>query len=418
MQRLIKDFLARYWWAILIGMAYSMMSLPNGSFFLGGVLVLGPVLISWERMRGAFTVYGTLPVSYKTLARTLWLEGAILVPLIYLVWCPAMNLLASVFTSAPLFTGQNAPISILLTTVVGMGYASVMMLLLPSFPRSGGTGAAWLLRSIAAGGFWGLLCGGMFLVPIVLKTGLERHEPWYFAALAATPIAVALSYARSARILTSVRVQATSAVYARPSYSRSRLRFWFQFWVPQVLMILSLLLLSATISIVMALLRHEGKPFEMMLGGLTFFMVLIATMFSAVWFNSLRSLRALPMTPARLTLFLLAIPAATVAIATVFVTVLCMGSGAPGMVWQCLRAASVALGFGFAGCIAITRFGQKAMVPVVMALMLSSMVFSLRPQRLALFSLIVSIAMYVVLKMLIKSSSEVYHQKPFGRYPR
>lgn len=407
MKRIFTDFLSRYRWGLIAGLAYSGIPFPGGSF-VGFMFVLGPVLISWERTRGAFTVYRTLPVPRQTLERTLWFMGVMLFPLMYLLWCPAVNLIASAFTSAPLFTGQNAPISIVLTSFMGMGYAALMMLLLPFLPRPGDTNTAWQLRSILGGGLWGLFCGGFFFITQALVTGLEQQEPWYFAALAATPVVLALSYVRSNRVFIAGPVAARRKVEVRPSYSGSRLGFWLAFWAQQVSALLTLLFLVAGMSLVMVLFRY---PFGMLLGGGIFLMIFAPMMSATGWFNSMRALRTLPMTSLRLTLFLLAVPAVSVAIAAGFMALLCIGFGMPEMTRYCLMAACVGLAFGFAGCTAIARFGQLAVIPFMVILMISFMLFR---QQIALFSPIALAVTFIILKNLIQSSSDLYRQKPFG----
>ena len=410
MKRIIKDFLSRYWWAILVAMAYAAIPLQGkSSAFVGFMFVLGPVLISWERARGAFTVYRMLPVSHQVLERTLWFVGVMLFPLMYLLWCPAITLIASAFTSAPLFTGQNAPIAIVLTSFTGMGYAAVMMLLLPFLPRPGDTNAAWQLRSILGGGLWGLLSGGFFIIAQVLGTGLEHQEPWYFAALAATPVLLALSYVRSGKIFIVGTVQARRKVEVRPSYSGSRVGFWLAFWAQQVSALLFLLLLVAGMSLITVLLRYGS---EILLGGGVFLMVFVAPMFAGVWFSSMRALRTLPVTPLRLTLFLLAVPSVSVAIAAGFMALLCIGLGKPEMTRYYLIAAGAGLAFGFAGSTAVARFGPMALIPIMLALMISFMLFR---QHIALFSPIALAVTFIILKNLIQSSSEIYRQRPFGR---
>lgn len=412
MSRLLRDFFSRYWWAVLLGATYSIIVFMDGKFAPAGVMgITGAVLISWDRMRGAYGVYRTLPIPHRVLMRTIWLEGVVLAPLVYAVWCPVMLLAASAFTDAPFFAGQNAPLSIVLTTLAGMGYAAVMMLLLPFLPRPGVVEDQWRLSGILAGGLWGLLCGMAFFLPVMFE-GHVPGAPWSYTVLAAAPVVVALSYFRTTRILLPGRaVQSGRAVATQPSYPSSNLAMWVRFWVPQVLMVFALFVLSVAMTGAMLALRGGENAFKSSLGMGIFMMVIFAPMTALVWVNSLRALRALPMTSLRLTLFLLTFPTVTVFVITVFMVLLFTVLGEPGMVRPCMMAGLTGLGFGCALCTVFARFGQSVSMLFVMAMM---PLFMFYQQKMTPLWLLAGLAAFFFLWHTVKTSSGAYRWKAFN----
>ncbi|NLF35166.1 MAG: hypothetical protein GX585_04295 [Clostridiales bacterium] len=413
MSRLLRDFFSRYWWAVLLGAAYSIIVFMDGKFAPAGVMgITGAVLISWDMMRGAYGVCRTLPLPQRVLMRTIWLEGVVLAPLVYAVWCPVMFLAASAFTDAPIFTGQNAPLSIALTTIAGMGYAAVMMLLLPFLPRPGVVEDQWRLSGILAGGLWGLLCGVAFFLPVMLGKGHAPGAPWSYTVLAAAPVVVALSYFRTTRILLPGRaVQSRRAVAAQPSYPSSNFAMWVGFWVPQVLMVFALFVLSVAMTGAMLALRGGEIAVKSALTVGIFMMVIFAPMTALVWFNSLRALRALPMTSLRLTLFLLTFPTVTVMVITLFMIVLFTAQGEPGMVRPCMMAGLTGFGFGCALCTVFARFGQSVSMLFVMAMM---PLFMFYQQKMTPLWLIAGQVAVFFLWHTVKSSSRAYRWKAFN----
>lgn len=418
MRLLLRDFFSRYWRVVLISMAYTIIIIMGGKFgSVGFLFVTGAVLVSWERMRGVYGVYRTLPIPRTTIHQSIWLEGVILVPLIYAVWCPLTLLAASAFTESPVFTGQNAPLSIAFTITVGVGYAAILMLLLPSLPRPGVPEDYWRLSKILASGLWGLLCGGVFFLPVLLTKGFTLSETWSFAVLAAAPVLVALSYFRTVRIVAPERAgQTKRAVEVQPSYPRSWLDAGFGFWAPQVVMALScFFVLVAMVGVAFVLLRGENAAINAALSMAIFVMVIFAPITATVWFISLRALRALPMTSLRLTLFLFAFPTVSAIVVTLYMVFLFTIMGEPGMVRSCLTAGLTAFGFGCALCTAFARFGLNVIMLFVPAMMFMVILY---PHRMAPFWLIAALAAFFFLWHTIKSSSSAYQLKLFNNNTR
>lgn len=411
MSRLLRDFFSRYWWAVLLGATYSIIVFMDGKFAPAGVMgITGAVLISWDRMRGAYGVYRTLPIPQRVMARTIWMEGVVLAPPVYAVWCPVMLLAVSAFTDAPIFTGQNAPLSIALTTLAGMGYAAVMMLLLPFLPRPGVVEDQWRLSGILAGGLWGLLCGMAFFLPVMFE-GHVPGAPWSYTVLAVAPVVVALSYFRTTRILLPGRaVQSGRAVATQPKYPRSWIGAWMGFCAPPVLGLVIFIFAVALAGVVLVLQGGE-TAFKSALGMGIFMMVILAPLIGIVWLTSLRALRALPMTSLRLSLILLAIPTVTVIVITAFMVTLFTVMGEPDMVRPCLTAGLTAFGFGCALCAAITRFGQNFGMLFVWAMMVMVMFY---PNKMAPFWLLAGLAAFFFLWHTVKTSSGAYRWKAFN----
>ena len=130
MTLLIKHFIRRYWWVFPLTFFYIADPYPHldrnfPMTFLGFAFLAGIGLVGFDISRGATRVYVTLPISRKAIAVWLWVIGVIIFPAYY--FCvQSVFLLYSPFAS---FEYRLVFIQILHTTVLGMGCAAVALLI-------------------------------------------------------------------------------------------------------------------------------------------------------------------------------------------------------------------------------------------------------------------------------------------------
>lgn len=415
-RRLIRDFIIRTSAAIAYGIVCAAIFVLCGLFPFGAVItIFGPLLVARDGITGTIKCLRTLPVSQKTLGRTLWLEGVILFPLFCIVFSPLV-LLPSYFANEP--SGMDwslLPLS-LLGTFIFMGCCGAVMLFV-SFIISGNWGTG------KTGGFFPVLLGTCWLLFYLERSyhqygesakGFVINGPEDFAVLAGVPVMIALSYFRYAGMTfggPASTIKASSS--SRPAYTRSRLGARAGFWVTQVLYVLAMMLMFAAVFVLIPVLLGAGWPGESRMKDYARIAILLSPLMTLVWFNSLRALRPLPMTSLRLTLFLLAIPTVTVGIMTATLTAVFMGLGDSVMAWHCVMTGLAGIGLGCSICTAFARYGQN--VAVVVGAVVLGGVFELLTW-INLFSLVFIVGAFFFLWHTIKSSSRAYKHKPVNPF--
>ncbi|MBW7863205.1 MAG: hypothetical protein H3C30_02190 [Candidatus Hydrogenedentes bacterium] len=412
-RRLIRDFIMRTSAAIAYGMVCAAIFVLCGLFPFGAVItIFGPLLVARDGITGTIKCLRTLPVSQKTLGRTLWLEGVILFPLFCIVFSPLV-LLPSHFANEP--SGMDwslLPLS-LLGTFIFMGCCGAVMLFV-SFIISGNWGTG------KTGGFFPVLLGTCWLLFYLERSyhqygesakGFVINGPGDFAVLAGVPVMIALSYFRYAGMTFGGPASTKKASgSARPAYTRSRLGAWAGFWVMQLFYVLAMMLMFAAVYFLMQFLTGEKWPGKSRMEDYVRMAILFSPLMTLVWFNSLRALRPLPMTSLRLTLFLLAIPTVAVGIMTATLTAVFMGLGDSVMARLCLTAGLTVLSPSYFVCACIARYGQNAAVLMAVVSLFVLVAW------LNVLSLIFIVGAFFFLWHTIKSSSRAYKHKPVNPF--
>jgi hypothetical protein len=401
---LLWDFFARYWW-IVIYFIYLMFSSwvvfdkhrIDSTYIVVMSFAWGAAgLMSWERRRGAVTVYETLPIPHGMLARILWLEGVLVFPLIFLLCSPLAIMFTSLFgNDTSSITLHDMLMHISLVIVMGAGYASTLL-------QTKEQQFTWKVGIQIL-----FMIGAVFFAKYHLIK-IEQYELWGIMLLMAYPVIILMSYFLSNRLLPSYVVSRKPTRKTAPRFPRSQTFFWFQFGARQLGMIVLGFLACVALSFMFALVRERENivivdPFIFI-----FILGVMPSALSLSYVSEMRPFRALPMTAGRLSIFLFSIPIINTLCAALLVTIVYLAMGMYDSLWHILAAVCFSLGFSSILYNVLVLFGQMALGLVPFIFWFSFMFWAV---EILYIVPVVGLATSPLLMYVIKYSSEVYHRR-------
>lgn len=296
--RLLTNFMQRWWWLLLL-----QFLLTISFWLIGGTIVhlemLAAIAISWDLMRGLSRSVLGLPITRKTLARTIWLSSVIL---------PALVSISGFSIGCLLI--RKLPLEILLThcciSVVLPGLVTFILTGLPGRPSEGFWGK---LRDGLFGALWGLSISGSSFLAIYLQPSAFPLHPAVKVGIAVAAVLTVVSFFSVENMV----IQRANRISAQPSQPRvpskpESMLGWAVWWKMELrwhLLFGSMILVGMMVAsgISFGKLRQPGNGLYSQVGMFSF-MVLLPMM--SLGIGSLRGLRALPISRARLaTLFAL-----------------------------------------------------------------------------------------------------------------
>ena len=312
---LLRDFSRRWWPVYPVVLFFAVMAGASSTLpLLLWVMFAGPVVLSWDAMRGALKVQGTLPIPKRVLGNLLWFEGAVLFPLV----CAPAVLVIEVFLIA---TGPETLDKLAETAflyVLGMGLSSFMFLLLVLQPVAPTDGFRRDAQGLAFGGLWGSCLGGSMLLGMRVEQWLS--SPWGTLALAPAVGLIVGSFlfaGRFASIKAGARTGVTTTASARGAAVRARMPSrWTGFATPwfwevgfACIMGSAMLGFSLFFSFFSSSPAFSRAAAEAMSPSMVIFLVVIVAAARPIsWLAGVRALRALPLSRLQLALLYLSLP--------------------------------------------------------------------------------------------------------------
>ena len=144
-----------------------------------------------------------------------------------------------------------------------------------------------------------------------------------------------------------------------------------QFWARQVFLVVFGLLLCVAATVSIALIYGFGNLFEAGPFIFALYLGMCVPMVSADWGRVMRFVRVLPMTPGRLTLFLLSVPLVNTVVVAVLVAILFVAIGMSKSLWLIGVVACFSLGLSIILLNVTLFFQRRALVMGIFALTLS-----------------------------------------------
>ncbi len=315
---LLTDFSRRYWPAFPVVAFVAFLAgvcafLPLFLF----VMIAGPLVVLGDSTRGALQAHGVLPVSRKTLARAVWFKSVVLFPLV----CVPILGIGQLFGLLVHPEAANTLAQTLFVFVVGMGYASLMFLLLLTRTAASTTG-------YSPNDAKGMLIEGLWLLCIMALGGLamrlEDLGPSTSESLLLVPALVLIfaGFTLAERFLRiHLRARTTVAAAALPPNATTRFRMpgrWAGFIAPwlweaayalgiyagMVVMVLVCWLIYPSSSGA----QEAGTPSVPMFSLLPFVIILAVGGKFMTWIESVRALRMLPLPRFQIALLYLLLP--------------------------------------------------------------------------------------------------------------
>ena len=315
MRLLLEDFSRRWWPAFPVVIFFAFMAGASSHLpLLLWVMLAGPIVLSWDSMRGALKVQGTLPVSRKTLGRAAWFEAVLLFPLV----CAPILVVVQVFgvlTNAEAF---NTLAETLFFYVVGMGFASFMFLMLLMQPAAPAGDFRGDVKGGVFGGLWGLCFGGSMLLAMLARDLIASKSGTLLLVPALALIVTGYLFAKHF-VSAKAGARAMVATAASPRGSATRVRMpgrWTGFITPWLweagfafafcaAVLAFSQFFSSFISGREAAASTTQSPFLVL-----FAVVVVAGGRPLTWLAGVRVLRALPLSRLQLALLYLALPCA------------------------------------------------------------------------------------------------------------
>ena len=387
MKSLILDFLYRWRWLFVISL---LVSAASGLFGLPRILAPAAVgALQLDARRGVFRAVRPLPITRLDQAKTWWVIG---VPLLPLISVPALVLGIMLFphfqpsarsvqpariaapmtetmlpmeprpqalpeTSLPVaehhyIAPPQAPeknprapwFAAAVQSWVALGYAGFCFFLMQWAPQRQPENLAENVKQGIFGLLWGIsMPGVVFLLPN-LPRSFDTIATWHWAVLAAAPVFVALSYFSAAELMRQQMVvtaaknrpQATTESVAL-SGGLTGIPLYIVNFAGRIVLMVALI---AVVQFMMLRLILQGnQPAD----GLQ--VSLMSMMFGAAVAESIgmRALRALPLSTPKLALLLSLIPWAGAISSAIYSTVCCRAGNPELSVWVNLAAQAVAL---------------------------------------------------------------------------
>ena len=407
MRHLVADVIRRRWWLFLIAVLCSMPPFPAKNNVAGAVIILVVIgygallLMIFEFAETGGRKYRMLPVSRAVLGRLVWIECLGLFPVLYVcVNVPSYFIFRQFFRIRPL-----DPLLMICVGVLGMGGIGCLLLLQMRYLRVGAaTPRRQMVRNMTFNTLAYLVMGtaaffvSRIIVPPADVMGLEGktlmsaaykslycfvgvRESMFDAqnslALAVAAICIAASFLLSARLgdttIVMPRVKgltitsAPEAAHVFPSRAMGFGYVWFQaiWWLcaGAVVAFLGFMLLVGFVFINGIFVFINGGVGDALSGmdtdwGYVFAFLTMPAYFCLVvpWIGSVRSLRTLPISTGRLTLFLLSFPAIALAMITVLVAVVTGMRGDIAMFIDFMRLAVILFATCLVGCVLFLRF--------------------------------------------------------------
>lgn len=403
MQHIMVDILRRAWYVIVPAFALSVVLNATGfSRFAVFLYIVGPIILKLDRENRTSTVLQTLPVSSAGLAKIYWFIGVVLFSLLNLVWLPALGVL----TNSPRMDAWPH----VLIAFIGMGYASLMVLVVAQLPRT--PGETTFVKEIFGAAWIGLLCGSFFLTSF-LATDYAENSPWFYVALAASPALILGSYVSAMEVIKEQRSR-TNEPKPRavlPGYHRG-------------LVPMQMVVISAGVGICYAcvfiplILVMAHSPFGKYLPELIRFdllmLALVVAALGTKWTNSIRAIRILPLSSVQLTASLAAPPLVSLFTATGILSLVLPWVYEPNIMSG--ASAFLAVGLTLSLCLnALSlRFGARIVSVMPGILMLMNLIMVPTP-FLVPIALLISCGAFYVTKHLLETSGAVYRQKLTGQ---
>jgi hypothetical protein len=418
MKHVLKDLLRRKLLFIFLAIYLITILASTGvhAGSLGLLLVLGAFLIPPQPESTTINILRTLPVSSRALGTAYWLFAVVLFPAFYFFW--------SLFGKA-LFLGsggvpiQGEVLQVLpraAVALIGMGYASILFLLIPpnAMASSRGIFWEWVLAVL-----W--LCSALPVLYLqeAVFAGYREQTAWFYLALLASPIAMGAAYRFAPSSMRNVRQRTTAQPLQskanQPQNAHSNLVLWVQKFA------VSLGLATSFLAIILLSQRWVSSsetPGTTPVFGMG--LVAIAGVYLRL---PLRALRMLPLSSLRLTLLLAAVNSIALFAAAIAIIVALVATDQLDLVWPSIpyllcgfafRLLSIALPqrFGIGGVLLVILVFLVGLMPIVV------MVFSERPGYLSYAHAWVCVLAAIVLtKVFLERSSEVYQTPEVNATP-
>lgn len=419
--RLLQDYFLRYWhvmpFMLLMPIAIWVPEIQPFSFlFMGFVMVLGPQVLFVENKNGVAKVYSTLPISQNTQSQVLWLEGAIIIPLAFLLLSPLALVINFAAASGNLIDliGSAA-----LTSVVSVGYSSILMILLRFLIKVNRQYSQVLY--IFVFGCWVLLVSlGLLSQVQFLFFDLSEHQILLTILLLPACLVIAsISYGLRGHPFYTKYHRHTKNRFGIPAYSHSRASFWFYFLSRHIAVqgIAWMILLAE--AMLFALYTNRNNVFidSLYVYG-SIFLGIFLPILSVIWFKDIRLLRALPMSALKLSLFLLSLPLFYIVCAIVPLLFLYLATSASMRVISPFELVAVSLGASIISINLFVRLGESgtnfilAGIAFLSVPLLEGKLYPLSTVTPLVF--ILGLAMFPVLVYQIKNSSVIYRCRPSG----
>ncbi len=298
MTLLLKDFVWRWRWVFPVVAVFAILAGLHFSFLLF-VMFAGPVVLSYDVMRGALKVQATLPVSGKALARLAWFEAVVLFPL----FCAPIVTIVQSFAMIATGGTFGAYAETLFFYILSIGGASLLFVLLMMV-----SGFQEPVKGSYFSGIWGLsmLVSGFGLKRI---EGLSLHwagAPLLLLAIGLSAAAFLLAE-RFVRATADVRTKATMATSAYGPITKVRIPGrWVGFatpWLHGAGFAATMYLSMVVIILCIAWLHANREAGASALSSQSMAVVAVGfpgAMVPMQWLLAIRALRALPLSRTQL----------------------------------------------------------------------------------------------------------------------
>lgn len=408
MKHVLKDLLRRKLLFIFLAIYLITILASTGVYAgsLGLLLVLGAFLIPPQPEDTTIHILRTLPVSSRAVGSAYWTFAVVLFPAFYFFW--------SLFGEA-LFLGSGGvpkPGEVLQVlprasvALTGMGYASMLFLLMPPNALTSSRGIIW--EWVLAVLWLSSALPALYLQEAVFA-GYREQAIWFYLALLASPIAMAAAYYFAPGAVSSAPRKIGARALKSPPTPSNDVNVWWAFWAKKVTTSLCLALLGL-LYITLLSYRTDLNDFESLLRGFGMTLVIIAGMNLQF---SYRALRSLPLSSFGLALMLATMSTVAFLAATAVVVVALAVVNRLDMVLPAIN--NLLYGYSMSVCLRplMLRFGVMGLVAAMLIIVPMSVSIYIDDQGFIgfIFALLTVLAAVQTTKYLLESSIEVYQDK-------
>jgi len=448
MKRILVDMLRRRWWLFVALPVFSSPLLAPGLQVLMALAVivfcyLGALILAASELgQGVARCYAALPVSGRTVSRTLWLEYVVLLPLCYL----CLEFLGCIGSG-----GTAARLLLLFSTgLLGMGFLGVLWMIGLLYRPAGTSGHfstdAWafirgwlaLILMLAVLAATVYLAGGppkprhgdakllRSIARVFSEKLLETQDPVRALILGAALVAIGLSYRLSAMttgkmMLFPMGTQRRVFVHGtrQPVVFRPRILGYLWPWFKGA----GAFLWAIFISCVAVYWPGIGMEREIpgvidnllqehtLVTGFMMFVLLLLLVSTGVWLNCIRVLRSLPLSSTRLTAWVLSMPVLGFFLIALTLAIALHAPGQAELLARFLRALVLCLSVSCVGCALLARTGYIALLLIVPASAVLPYLADKLPHGTVLLSVLLIALGFTLFRRVIASSSAAYHRR-------